>query len=352
MHEAMLYKKLKGKNIQCTACKQNCEIKEGNTGICAVRQNKDGKLYLLVYGKASAVNIDPIEKKPLFHFLPGTQIFSLGTVGCNFSCSFCQNWDLSQCTKDLKVKLLKEKKPALIGVEVGKMGYELSPQKIVDICIEKNIPSIAFTYNEPVIFFEYAYDTAKLAKKHGIKTVFVSNGYESEEALEKLHPYLDAMNIDIKAFTDKFYLRLCKARLQPVLETVKHAKKLGIWVEITTLLIPGENDSEKELKELAEFIASVDKDMPWHVTAFHPDYKMLDKEATPHASLIKAYDIGRKAGLRYVYLGNIMDDKRSNTYCPKCNELLIERHWHKVEMKNLKDGKCRKCKEKIAGIWE
>ncbi len=352
MKECILYKKLDNNKVQCTACKQNCIIPENNTGICAVRQNKDGKLYLLVYGKAASVNTDPIEKKPLYHFLPGTEIFSLGTVGCNFACDFCQNWDISQVTKNLKNKLLKENKIKNIDVEIGKLGYELSPEKIVDICIEKNIPSIAYTYNEPAIFLEYAYDTAKLANKKGLKNIFVTNGYETEEALKLIKPYLDAMNIDLKSFNDDFYKKICKARLQPVLDTIKFAHKLGIWIEITTLLIPTKNDSDEELKKIADFISDIDKNIPWHITAFHPDYKMKDVPSTSLNTLNKAYNIGKKAGLKYIYVGNILDDEHSGTYCPKCNSLLIKRSGYFTSIENIENGKCKKCNEKISGAWK
>lgn len=352
MHQAILYKKLDNNKVQCTACKQNCTISPDNTGTCGVRQNKDGKLYLLVYGKASSANMDPIEKKPLYHFMPNTEIFSIGTVGCNFSCDFCQNWDTSQITKELKNKLLKEKKIADIDVEISNFGYEFQPEKIVEICIEKNIPGIAYTYNEPSIFFEYAYDTAKLANKKGIKNVFVTNGYETEEALKLINPYLDAMNIDLKSFSDEFYKKICKGRLQPVLDTIKLAHKLGIWIEITTLIIPGKNDSDKELNQIANFIANIDKNIPWHIIAFHPDYKMTNIPSTSLHTLEKAYNIGKKAGINYVYTGNILDDEHSNTYCPKCNTLLIKRSGYFVEIENFENGKCKKCNEKIAGVWK
>lgn len=351
MQEALLYKQLDTK-LMCTACKHYCKIAPNQTGLCGVRQNKDNKLYLLVYGKASAVNTDPVEKKPLFHFLPSSSIFSLGTVGCNFGCNFCQNYDISQVARDLRAQLIREKRQELADVEVGKYGYELPPKKIIEICLENNIPSIAFTYNEPVIFFEYIYDTAKIAKQHGIKIVFVSNGYESEEALMMIHPYLDAMNIDLKAFTNEFYTRICNAQLQPVLETIKHAHKLGIWIEITTLIIPGKNDSDAELKQIAEFITSVDKNMPWHITAFHPDYKMMDIAGTSHQTLVRAHAIGKKAGLTYVYLGNVHDEERASTYCPNCKTRLIRRDWHDISIENFKNGKCVQCSTSIPGVWK
>ncbi|MBN2454511.1 AmmeMemoRadiSam system radical SAM enzyme [Candidatus Woesearchaeota archaeon] len=352
MKEAVLYRKLEDKKVKCTACMQGCTIQPDYTGICGVRQNVDGKLYLLVYGKASAVNIDPIEKKPLFHFLPGSQIFSIGTVGCNFGCDFCQNWDLSQCTKDLKEKLLKENKIKDMGVKVCDYGYELLPERIIEICRQKGIPSVAYTYNEPTIFLEYAYDTAKLANKEGMKNVFVSNGFETEEALKKIKPYLDGINIDLKSFSDEFYRKTCKARLQPVLDTIKLAHKLGIWVEVTTLVIPTMNDSDEELKSIAKFIKSVDPNIPWHVTAFHPDYKMTDKQSTKHSSLEKAHRIGMETGLNYVYVGNVIDDVHSSTYCPNCKALLVKRSGHYISIESFKDGKCTKCGEKIPGVWK
>jgi pyruvate formate lyase activating enzyme len=351
MHKAILVTPLKNKKVRCLACNHYCTILPEHTGICGVRQNKDGTLYLLVYGKASAANIDPVEKKPLFHFLPGTKIFSLGTVGCNFSCAFCQNSDLSQVSKDIKQKLITMKHPELADTAIGTLGYELSPQKIVDLCLEKNIPTIAYTYNEPVIFFEYAYATMKLAKKQGIKNVFVSNGYESKEALTKMKGLLDAMNIDLKSFSDEFYQKICKAKLAPVLKTMQHAHKLGIWIEITTLVIPTKNDSDAELQKIAAFIASIDKNIPWHVTAFHPDYKMDDVPATEKATLLRAYAIGKKAGLNYVYVGNVIDEEHATTYCPACNAKLITRTWHDIQISDFKNGVCGQCKAKIPGIW-
>jgi pyruvate formate lyase activating enzyme len=352
MKEAVLYKESNNNSVICTACKQHCTIYPNHTGICGVRQNRNGKLYLLVYGKASAVNIDPIEKKPLFHFLPGTGIFSLGTVGCNFACDFCQNWDISQATKDLRAKLLREKKLEEMDVEVGKYGYSLPPDKIVQTCMEKGIPSIAYTYNEPSIFFEYLYDTSKLAAKQNIKNVFVTNGYESDEALQLMKPYLAAMNIDLKSFNNEFYAKICKARLEPVLETIKLANKLGIWIEITTLVIPGKNDSDAELEKIAGFISSVSKDIPWHVTAFHPDFKMRGVPSTSYASLHRAYELGKKAGLKYVYVGNVLDEERSSTYCHACKALLIRRNGFLVNVENLKNGKCGNCGESIPGVWK
>lgn len=352
MKEATLCRQTEDKKVICLACKLKCIIKEGRAGVCGVRENRDGKLYLLVYGKASAVHTDPIEKKPLYHFLPKTKVFSIGTVGCNFGCTFCQNWNLSQAARELRMKLMKEKRNELLNVEISKYGYDLPPEKIVEICRQQHIPSIAYTYNEPVIFFEYLYDISALAHRHHIKNIFVSNGYESEEALGKIHPYLDAMNIDLKSFSDSFYAKICSARLQPVLDTIKDAHALGIWIEITTLVIPGKNDSEEELNAIAAFIAGIDANIPWHVTAFHPDYKMGDVRATSPATLRKAYDIGKRQGLNFVYAGNIYDAERTTTYCPSCNTTLIERIGYQTTvMPQFANGRCNRCGASIPGVW-
>lgn len=244
----------------------------------------------MVYGKAVALHVDPIEKKPLYHFMPGTEVLSFGTVGCNFRCDFCQNWDISQVSKPPTSQIF---------------GQDLPPKKIVEIAKKEKIPSIAYTYNEPAIFFEYAYDTAKLAHKTGIKNVYVSNGYESAEAREKIAPLLDAINIDLKSFDEKFYQKYCGARLQPVLENITQLHTFGVHLEITTLIIPGKNDSKNNLEKIAKFIAKVDKNIPWHISRFFPAYKMTDVPVTPIDTLQKAQKLGKKAGLKYVYIGNI-----------------------------------------------
>ncbi len=341
MHPAILFEKKPNNIVRCTACNHYCLIKENSTGICGVRKNIKGELFLLVYGKSSGSHVDPMEKKPLFHFLPGEKIFSFGTVGCNFGCGFCQNWNISQITRGAQSQ--KE-------YVIDQYGADLYPEQIIDYCVKNEIKAIAYTYNEPTIFVEYALDVMKLAKKHKIKNVFVTNGYESKECVELIAPYLDAANIDLKGFTEKFYSNLCKSRLKPVLETIKLMHKKGIWLELTTLLIPGENDSEKELKEIAEFIKSVSPSIPWHISAFHPDFEMLEKQPTKLSSLETAYNIGKKAGLKFVYIGNIISDKYENTYCPKCNELVIKRMGYQVQ-NFLKNGRC-KCGEKIAGVWK
>jgi pyruvate formate lyase activating enzyme len=352
LHEAKLYDAFDDQSVVCNACKFYCKIKPDKIGICGVRVNRNGKLYTLVYGKASAVHVDPVEKKPLYHFLPGTEIFSMGTVGCNFGCSFCQNWDISQVTRDLRKKLMKEKRPWDLELEMTEHGYALSPGQIVSICRAQKIQSIAFTYNEPVIFFEYLYDTAVLAHEHGIRSVFVSNGYESDEAMALMRPYLSAMNIDLKSFSNTFYTKLCKAKLEPVLETIRHAKDMGIWIEITTLIIPGQNDSDMELTHIAEFIASVSPDIPWHISAFYPQYQMMEIPRTPSATLRKAYDIGIKSGLKFIYVGNIIDDERSNTYCSGCGKVLISRSGYGTTVhKIFRNRSCTHCQTKIPGIW-
>jgi len=353
MHKCILYKKGKEKSVQCKACSWYCKIPEGRTGICGVRFNDNGDLYLLVYGRPVAVHLDNIEKKPLFHFLPGTKIFSLGTIGCNFRCSFCQNWDISQAPAIIKKENPDEKSQIEQIKSIISQSEEWSPERIVNYCLENKIPSIAYTYNEPAIFFEYAYDTAKLAHKNGIKNVYVSNGYESKENLEKFHKYMDAINIDIKGFTEEFYSQICGAKLKPVLENVKRCHKLGIWTEITTLLIPGENDSDKEIFGIAEFIKSISPDIPWHVTAFYPNYKMTDVPPTPPDTLLRAYNIGMKAGLKYVYTGNIPGLEGENTRCPKCNSELVKRYGLECESCIIeKEGRCPNCKEIIEGIWK
>ncbi|MCX8178233.1 MAG: AmmeMemoRadiSam system radical SAM enzyme [Candidatus Aenigmarchaeota archaeon] len=346
MKKCLLYEKIKG-NVKCTACSHYCIIQKNHTGLCGIRKNINGNLFLMAYGKAAAVNVDPVEKKPLYHFLPGSKIFSFGTFGCDFGCLFCQNWDISQPTREIRSK---ENKDELLE-EILSSSHDIMPNDIVEYASKNKIPSIAYTYNEPAVFFEYAYDTAKLAKRKGIKNVFVSNGYESKEAIAKIKKYLDAANIDLKSFSDEFYLKICKAKLEPVLKNIEKLYNLGIWIEITTLIIPGKNDSDKELNQIADFISSLSNKIPWHVTAFHPDYKMLDVKPTPLSMLIKAYKIGKKAGLKYVYAGNVSAGKYENTFCPKCKSLAIERHGFFNIKNNLNKGKC-KCGYKINGVWE
>ena len=334
MKEALFYEHINN-DVRCRLCHHNCMIKDGKSGICGVRKNQEGKLFSLVYGKSIASDVDPIEKKPLFHFYPGSTAYSIATVGCNFRCLNCQNWDISQMPKGKSGKIT---------------GYELTPEKIVDDAKKLKCKTIAYTYTEPTIFFEYAHDTAKLAHQEGIKNIFVTNGYTTSEAIREIAPYLDAANIDLKFFSEDIYQKVCGAKLQPVLDNIKLYRKLGIWIEVTTLIIPGYSDDENHLKGIAEFIRSNGVDIPWHVTAFYPAYKLLDVKPTPAESLRKAREIGLKAGLRYVYEGNIPGEGGENTYCYKCKEPLIIRYGFKIVENRLVNGKCPRCNQKIDGI--
>jgi pyruvate formate lyase activating enzyme len=333
--EAMLYEKIGDKKVQCNLCAHQCKINDGKKGICLVRENKDGTLYTLVYGRIISQNVDPIEKKPLFNFYPGTTAYSIATVGCNFKCQFCQNWEISHMVRD----------------EHLIMGNEASPELIVENAKRYGSKSIAYTYTEPTIFFEYAYDTAKLAHESDIKNVFVTNGYMTEEAIKKIEPYLDAANVDLKSFSDDFYRKLCGAKLQPVLDALKLMKKLGIWVEVTTLIIPTLNDSSEELREIAKFIFNeLGEETPWHISRFYPAYKLRDKPPTPIETIHKAREIGLNEGLKYVYEGNVPGSTGENTYCPNCKNLVIQRWGYNILKKNIKDGICQHCNYKIESI--
>jgi len=333
MKEALLYEKLENKLVRCRLCSHQCKIAEQKFGFCGVRQNRDGVLYSCVYGKPIALHVDPIEKKPLYHFLPGSASFSIATIGCNFHCGFCQNWEISQA----KAK----------GADSFAQD-EVSPQEIVQAALKNECASISYTYTEPTIFFEYALDIAKLAKEKGLYNNFVTNGYMSRECLEMIQPYLDAANVDLKFFRDEAYKKICGARLQPVLDSIKLMHQLGIWVEVTTLVVPGENDSEEELRAIAEFLAGVDKNIPWHISRFHPDFQFTGHEATPVETLKKAGEFGRQAGLTYIYVGNVYGFG-NDTYCPNCKKLLVKREIFSVLENNLKEGKCAFCNTKIRG---
>eukprot|EP00727_Mastigamoeba_balamuthi_P004830 m51a1_g14345 putative radical sam domain protein (375) ;mRNA; r:168406-170127 len=346
---------LEGNKVRCLVCAHHCVIPPEGTGICAVRKNVGGELKLIVYGHASCANSrDPIEKKPLYHVMPGSLTFSIATVGCNFACSFCQNWDLSQCTREMKKKLMAEGSPQLVDVEIGKMGYLLSPQEVVNRAVASGVKIMAYTYSEPTVFFEYAIDTARIAHERGLKNVFKSNGYESQHTIERMVGLIDAANIDLKSFRDEFYRKHCKARLEPVLETIRRLHALGIWTEVTTLVIPGENDSDDELRAIAQFIASVDTNMPWHVTPFHPDFEMVaGKQRTPPETLDRAYEHGKAAGLKYVYARS--SGARASTVCPACSAMLIERSGFDSAPTgsfDLHNGKCKKCGFAVPGFWK
>ncbi len=347
-----IIEKLADRSIRCKACNRYCLIPEGHSGYCGVRVNEAGNFKLLVYGRPCAAWSDPIEKKPLFHFLPGTYSYSIGTLGCNFSCKFCQNYDISQAPHEARGR---DPGGWRAYFEKQVMGYnELLPQKVIENALSAKCKSIAFTYNEPTIFSEYALDIMQVGSGSGLKYIYITNGYESSECWDKLKGNLDAANIDLKAFTDKFYNELCGAELEPVLKSIKTAKSIGIHTEITTLIIPGWNDSEDELYSIAEFLKDIDPKMPWHVTAFMPHYKMRDTPPTKAETLLKAQAIGKEAGLEYVYVGNVplsYQDYES-TYCPSCRRVLIKRSGFSVLENNVLDGKCRFCSRKIEGVWK
>lgn len=336
MKEAVFYEKLRDNKVQCNLCNHRCTIHDGKRGICGVRENQSGVLMSLVYGKLIARNIDPIEKKPLFHFYPGSLSYSIATVGCNFRCLFCQNADISQMPNDSGVIL----------------GDQSTPDAVVEAALAGGCATISYTYTEPTIFFEFAYDTAVRATEKGLKNVFVTNGYMTVEALDAIHPYLHAANVDLKAFDDKFYRKICGARLKPVLETLKHMKALNIHVEVTTLLIPGLNDDKGLLKEIAAFIVeSLGPGTPWHVSRFHPTYKLLDRPSTPPELVREARKIGLDAGLRYVYAGNLPGDVGENTLCYNCGAILTERFGFQVFHNAIVDGKCPQCGVVVEGVW-
>lgn len=333
MKQALLYEK-EGNVVTCRLCAHNCRLKEERVGICGVRKNIKGELFSLNYDKVCATHADPIEKKPLYHFLPASTSYSVATMGCNFKCKFCQNNSLS-----------------VVQTEAGIYGEAISPKELVETAISYNSGSIAYTYSEPTIYFELMVETAKLAKEEGIKNVMVTNGYMSREALDMMAPWLDGANIDLKAFSEDFYKNLCSAKLAPVLDTIKGMKAHGIWIELTTLLIPGLNTEEEEIKELISFILSVDETIPWHVSRFFPHHRLQDVSPTPTDSICDVLDMGRQMGLKFVYAGNMGGDRFAHTRCPACDTLLIKRSGYFTQILNFSDGKCSKCGQKIPGVW-
>jgi pyruvate formate lyase activating enzyme len=336
--EAYLYESLDENRVKCNLCSHRCVIKDGSRGICGVRENQAGTLNTLVYGNLIARHIDPIEKKPLFHFLPGTLSYSVATVGCNFRCRFCQNADIAQMPADRK------------GAVIGDFR---TPEEVVNAAERGECKSIAYTYTEPTVFFEFAFETARLAYERGIRNVFVTNGYMTSEALEMISPFLDAANVDLKAFTDKYYKEQCGAKLKHVQATLKQMKSLDIFVEVTTLIVPGLNDSPSELKELAAFIAEdLGPETPWHISRFHPTYKLTDRPPTPVKTLVEARELGLNAGLKYVYTGNVPGNNGENTFCYNCGERVIERWGFRVGKLQMENGKCVKCGAVIDGVWE
>ena len=335
MKEAYLYEKLEENKVRCVLCNHRCLIQEGKKGICGVRENRAGTLISLVYGRAIARHVDPIEKKPLFHFLPGSRSYSVATAGCNFKCTFCQNADISQMPADRNQI----------------WGEDAAPPTLVEEALAQKAASISYTYTEPTIFFEYALDTARLAVKEGLRNVFVSNGYMTEECLKEISPDLHAANVDLKAFTERFYKQQCGAKFEPVLKTLRTMKEMGVWVEVTTLLIPGLNDSPEELRGLARFLADLDPNIPWHISRFHPSYRLMNVPPTPAESVRRARDIGYDAGLRYVYSGNLPGDEGEKTFCHSCKELLVDRYGFLVRRNGIAGNVCPKCGTPIPGVW-
>jgi pyruvate formate lyase activating enzyme len=336
MLEAKLYQKLENNQVKCELCQHGCLINDKKTGLCAVRYNQGGILYSAVYGKIIAKNIDPIEKKPLFHFMPGSKIYSIGTVGCNLRCVNCQNADISQAPKIIQQEQRITEMP----------GQKMAPQQVIDEAQDNDCLAIAYTYNEPTVFFEFALDCMKLAQKNGLKNVWVSNGYMSQKCLDEITPYLDAINVDLKFFSNDNYTKVCGALLKPILENIKTIKKNGVWLELTTLIIPEYNDSEEELKNIANFIAKeLDIYTPWHISRFFPNYQLTEVAPTDREKLTMAYEIGKQAGLKYVYVGNVLDASRASTYCSQ-DHLVIERSGMSVKRFDSQ-GKCAKCGEDI-----
>jgi len=325
--------------LQCDLCPRFCRLKEGQRGLCFVRARAHDEIVLTTYGRSSGLCVDPIAKKPLNHFLPGTPVLSFGTAGCNLACKFCQNWDISKSR------------------EFDRLQDSASPAAIANAALDTGSLSVAFTYNDPVIFLEYAVDVAEACHELGIKTVAVTAAYISKEPREEFFRHMDAVNVDLKAFTDRFYWKVCGGHLEPVLETLKYLKQeTDAWFELTTLLIPGENDSETEIEEMTQWIMEhLGPDVPLHFTAFHPDWKMRDKSSTPLQALIRSRDIALKNGLRYVYIGNVHDVKGGSTYCHNCSEILIGRDWYELSNWNIKvekqQGSCSKCGTAIAGVF-
>ena len=333
IHEAMLWEPGEGGAVVCRLCAHRCVIKPGKVGVCAVRENRDGRLLSQVYGEVVAAHVDPIEKKPLYHFWPGSKALSIATPGCNFRCGFCQNWQISQAPR---------------RKEGGLRGDPFPPADVVRAAVDSGCRSISYTYTEPTIFFEYAYDTAKLAKDAGLLNNFVTNGYMTAEALEAIAPWLDAANVDLKAFRDETYKKVCGARLDPVLASIRLMHRLGIWVEVTTLVVPGLNDGAEELGSIARFVASVDPATPWHISRFHPDFEYTEAPATPLATLEAAAAAGRREGLRHIYIGNVAGGPE-DTLCATCGLALIRRQGFSVVANVLKGSHCPRCGAVLAG---
>lgn len=336
MHPTSLWHALEDGRVQCDVCPRECRLHEGQRGFCFVRACEGGEIVLTTYGRSSGFCVDPIEKKPLNHFLPGTPVLSFGTAGCNLGCKFCQNWDISKSR------------------EIDTLADSASPEAIADAALRLGCRSVAFTYNDPVIFLEYAVDVADACRERGLRAVAVTAGYVSPGAREELFAHMDAANVDLKGFTEGFYAKTCAGHLEPVLETLEYlVHETDVWVEVTTLLIPGLNDSDREIDdETRWFVERLGADVPLHFTAFHPDWKMRDRPNTPPATLTRAREIAVANGLRYVYTGNVHDRAGQSTYCHACMALLVERDWYELGAWNLEDGRCAACGEACAGVFE
>lgn len=335
LKEVMFYKKLNDMRIECEICPKACKIADRERGYCGNKENRKGIYYSLVYGQACAVHNDPIEKKPLFHYLPGTTALSIAAAGCNFECKFCQNWQIAQFRPE-QVK-----------------SYTLLPHQVVKLAKEQGSPTIAFTYSEPVVFYEYMYDTAKIGRSQGIGSVMISNGYINEEPLLELCKYLTAVKVDLKSFSEKFYREVCSGELKPVLKTLEQLKKIGIWYEVVVLIVPTLNDSEQEIREMSRWIRErLGSNVPLHFTRFHPMYKIKNLPPTPLSTLERARKIAQEEGIYYVYLGNVPGHEGEHTYCPSCKKILIKRTGFFILENNLKGGKCSFCKQPIPGVWK
>jgi pyruvate formate lyase activating enzyme len=359
VREAAFYEGERNGRVLCTLCPHECRIANGRRGACFVRYAWAGRLYTVVYDKVVAHTVDPVEKKPLFHFYPGSSAYSVATVGCNQRCSFCQNWEIAQWPKDNLPRKLdfgingeasEPAPPCLSAMLRAIPGEPVTPRDIVEGALRTGSISIAYTYTEPTIFYELAYETAVMARLAGLKNIFVTNGFISEAPLRRIATVLDAVNVDLKFFREESYRRISRASLGPVLDAIRLYRELGVWVEVTTLIIPGVNDFDDELRKIAEFIRRVGPEVPWHVSRFHPDYRMLDVPVTPVETLRRAMRIGREAGLRYVYEGNVLGEGGENTLCHGCGALLIERDGFRVRCKRLHNGRCPDCGTKLDGV--
>ena len=335
MREARFYERMEDRSVRCVLCAHRCRIRPGRRGVCAVRENRDGTLFSLVHGRLVAGSADPIEKKPLFHFLPGSASYSIATVGCTFRCRHCQNAEIAQLPRDT-------------GAVPGR---DTSPEQVVERALARGCRSISYTYTEPTVFWEFVVETARMARERGLANVLVTNGYFTAEALEAVAPFVDAANVDLKG-TDAFYRSVCGARAGPVVETLGRLRERGIWVEATTLLIPGLNDGPDQIAWVARTLASVDPEMPWHVSAFHPSHRMLDRPPTPAETIERAAAAGRKAGLAYVYPGNLPGHPDEGTVCPGCGRLLIARAGYRLIRNVLRGGRCPDCAREIPGRWD